>query len=368
MDNKGQGDLLIGIFLAICLFIAWIFSDSFVMWIIVPVGFLTAWVWASGTHQRDEYFKAKKTLIATVLVMGMIAGSAYYMLDRDFIFFPYNQNYYVALAGVFVALSLFFKWFGKKIIPISSVKDDDRLVQETMYEDYDFQSLGDTYSYRYKKFEDGDGRKGLTPKKVFNASGELTPRELSIQDIEMEAINKNDELKFYYEKVIYDMYNDLLSGSKNQNKMLEMYGYCFTIVPNIKSQAHFKEVLKEHSLFYYKIFCFLEKDMQKDFIGIKLRWQNLYADNLYCLEFCLISAILMVRRYMNFPVGDLAKYVKTSKDKNFLGCFSSLPADMGNVNSASVSASGIAYYYGYYKIHLESFLKDAEGVEGRWVH
>ncbi|MDD5373318.1 MAG: hypothetical protein PHO62_07840 [Sulfurimonas sp.] len=365
-SDKNYGDLLIGILLGIGLGLYAIFSDPFLLWIIIPSILLWLIVWASGTRYRDEFFNAKKVLQATVLVIVVIAFSVYYFTDRDFVFFAYNQNYYIVLASLLVSASLFFQWFAKKAIPISSVKDDDRLVQETMYEDYKFQPLGDTYAYRYAKFVDEAGQK-LNPKTVAKAKGKLTPRELKIDDIEMEAINFNDELKFYYEKLIYDMFNDFITGGKNQEKMQEMYGYSFTIVKGIKSQAHFKEVLKEHSLLYYKIFCFLEADMNKDFIGIKLRWQNLYKDNLYCLEFCLISVILMVRRYMNFPVGDLAKYVKSSKDKNFLGCFSSLPADMEKTESSSVNASGCVYYYAYYKIHIDSFLKDSVAIEERWL-
>lgn len=366
MNEKNAADLFIGVILAIGLLIYFIFADPFLLWLMFPVLFLIIIVWTSGTSHRDEYFKAKKTLMLTVATVGFMALAAYYFKDVDFTFFAYNQNGYVLFAALLVCCSLFMGWFTKKTIPISFLKDDDRLVQETMYEDYDFQTLGDTYAYRYSKFIDSN-RKKLSPAKVLEAQGDLTPLELTTHDIEMEAINDKDELKFYYEKVIYDMYNDLLQGGKNQNKMLEQYGYNLTIIHGIKSQAHFKEVLKEHSLLYYKIFCFLEDDMNKDFISIKLRWKNLYADNLHCLEMCLISSILMVRQYMNFPVGDMAKYVKNTKDKNFLGCFSSLPADFANVNSTSVSASGIAYYYIYYKIHLDWFLKDTQGVEERWL-
>lgn len=367
MNDKNVADLWIGVAASIAAFIGFIFLDPFLLWIIIPTLIFSTIVYGSGTTHRDEYFKSKKNLIATVFVVGFMTLATYYFMDSDFVFFPYNQNFYVFLAGNFVAVALFLNWFTKKAVPISSVDDDDRLVQETMYPDYGFQSLGDTYLYRYAKYKDEKSKDVLKPQDIFSSEGVLTPKELNVYDVEMEAINDDNELKFYYEKVLFDMYNDLLQGGKKQERMLEQYGYCFTVVDGIKSHEHFKEVLKEHSLLYYKIFCFLEADMKKSYIGIKLRWKNIYADNLHCLEFCLISVILMVRQYMNFPVGDMAKYVRTTKDKNFLGCFSSLPAELGNVDSTSVSASGIAYYYVYHKLHLEFFRRDVAAVEERWL-
>lgn len=358
MEKKGIGDKFFAIILLIGLVIYIAFTTSFLLSIVIPIGFVILYVLFSGSKHRDEYFKAKGNLIMGIVLLGALVMSVFYFLDDEFESFALYQDKYVYLSSVILVIALFMNWFTKQSLPISSIHDDDRLVQETMYEDYDFRPLGDAFLYRGMKFRDIDGRK-ISPDNIEKAKGILTPTEISSQDVEMVALNKKYELKFYYEKVLYDMYHSFLLG-KTDIKLLELYAYNLSIVKGIKDIDGFEKALKKESLFYYKLFQFLKADMNNPALKLKLNWKQIYADNYYCLEFCLISVILLVRQFINFPVGDLAKYVRTTKDKNFLGCFSSLPADYMNVNSTSVSASGAAYYYIYYKIHFEWFIKSTE--------
>lgn len=358
MEKKDSGDKIFGVILLIILVVYLAFTTSFLLTIVIPIGLVILYILFSGSKHRDEYFKAKGNLIIGIVGLGVLVVMVFYFVDEEFDNFFLYQDKYVYLAGLLLALSLFMNWFTKQSLPISSVIDDDRLVQETMYEDYDFRPLGDTFLYRGMKFRDSDNNK-ISPDTLEKAKGSLTPTDISSQDIEMVALNKKYDLKFYYEKVIYDMYHSFMAG-KTDVKLLELYGYNLTIIKGIEDISGFEKALKNESLFYYKLFQFLKADMNNPALGLKLNWKQIYVDNYYCLEFCLISVILLVRQYINFPVGDLAKYISNTKDKNFLGCFSSLPADYVNVNSTSVSASGVAYYYIYYKIHLDYFTKNTE--------
>lgn len=367
MKNEGELDILIGTVLGLIACIVLLFNDPFLIFVLLPIVVALFIVWTSGTTKRDHYFKAKKALMLTVGVVGGVAILAYYIFDNDFEYFAYNQGSYASLAVILFLVSLFLLWFMKRSVPISFPEDDERLVQETMYTDYEHYGLKEAFAYRGLKFIDSRGEK-IKVEELDKAVGEIISTEIDIRDLEMVAVNDNNELKYYYEKLLYDMYNAFAAGRYDAERMQQLYGYSLTIKPGIRSVTQFKKELAEVSLFYSKIFEFLERDMNSPGIKIKLNWKNLYVDNYQCLEFCLISAILMLRQYMNFPVGDLPKYVTTGKDKNFLGCFSSLPADFANVNSTSISPSGIAYYYIYYRMHLDWFVNSPdEKVIARWI-
>ncbi|MDQ1340804.1 MAG: hypothetical protein QG567_1962 [Campylobacterota bacterium] len=367
MKNEGSLDIYIGILLGFFLFLYFIITDPFLLVLIIPLSLYILIVLFSGTTLRDAYFKAKKNLLLTVAVSGFFVLAFYYFLDSDFTYFVFNQDSYVAIALFLVLLSLFLNWFSKRSIPISFLGDDERLVQETMYEDYSHKQLGDAYLYRMASFRDSKRELHAPDELHVVRSADWVAAELSVLDLEMEAIDSRDRMKFYYEKVVFDMFNDFCEGCKDSQKMLIMYGYNLTIVKGLKDIKRFEEALKKESFLYYKIFKFLEKDMNNPSIKIQMNWQNIYSDNYHCLELCLMSIILMVRQYLNFPVGDLAKYVVTKKDKNFIGAFSSLPADFANINSTSVSASGIGYYYTFYRIHYKWFAEDQSAVLARWV-
>lgn len=371
MNNKNNsGDLLIGVALLIIFCIYSIIKEPFLLNLLIPMGLILSFIYISGTNKRDTYFKSKRVLLGTTLGVGAFTISLFYLFDKDFIVFGYEKDYYLKYAIFFLFVSCFFAIYSKRFIPISFLEDDDRLVQETMYEDYDYKTLDQTFAYRGTKFIDKNGKK-ISANKIDSAKGKIKSIELSIDDLELVALNKNDELKFYYQKLIFDFYKILINDSTKltNDKLLKLYGYNFTFVKDLKNIEELKEAFKKESLLYYKIFTFLEIDMKNKDINISLKFENIYKDNLMCLEFILIAAILMVRQYMNFPVGDLMKYIITKKDKNFIGCFSSLPADFNNVNSTSISASGIAYYYLFYKLHFDWFNSSLDtDVIKRWVN
>jgi hypothetical protein len=370
MNNKDKsGDLIIGIILLVCFAIYFIIDEPFLLSLLIPISIILFLIYDSGTNKRDTYFKSKRVLLGTVALVGFMTILFFYMFNSDFEVFGYERDFYVNLGVFLVFVSAFFAWFSKQVIPISFIEDDDRLVQETMYEDYDFQTLGEVYAYRGITFKDETGN-SFTIKDLHKAKGKITSSELVTNDLEMVALNDKEHLKFYYEKLIYDFYKVLSDNSRKltNEHLLKLYGYNFTFIKRVKSEDELKKLLKKESLLYSKIYHFLEKDMKNPEINISLNIENICKDNLYCLELILISAILMVRQYMNFPVGDLMKYVKTKKDKNFIGCFSSLPADYSNVNSTSASASGIAYYFIYYKLHLIWFTSNTDReIIKRWV-
>lgn len=371
MNNKNNsGDILIGIIFLFIFALYSIINEPFLLSLMLPISLILIFIYVSGTNKRDTYFKSKRVLLGTTFGVGGITIVLFYLYDKDFLIFGFEKNSYISYAIFFLIISCFFSLYSKKFIPISFLDDDDRLVQETMYEDYDYKNLEQTFAYRGTKFIDKSGTK-LVVDKIDQAKGQIKSTELTIQDLELVALNKNDELKFYYQKVIYDFHKILIEQKSkiNNDKLLIIYGYNFTFVKDLKDINDLKEAFKEESFLYYKIFEFLEIDMRNKDINISLRFENIYKDNLMCLEFMLIAAILMVRQYMNFPVGDLMKYVVTKKDKNFMGCFSSLPADFNNINSTSVSASGIAYYFLFYKLHLDWFNSNLDSdVIKRWVN
>lgn len=371
MNNKNNsGDLLIGVFLLIIFCIYSIMKEPFLLNLLLPIGLILMLIYISGSNKRDTYFKSKRVLLGTTLGVGVVTIFLFYIFDKDFMVFGYEKSDYLKYAIIFLIISSFFAIYSKKFIPISFLDDDDRLVQETMYEDYDYKTLDQAFAYRGTKFVDKEGKK-IPAEKIANAKGKIRSIELTIADLELVALNKNDELKFYYQKLIFDFYKILINDSTKltNEKLLKIYGYNFTFVKNLKNVDELKEAFKKESFLYYKIFEFLELDMKNKDINISLKFENIYKDNLMCLEFILISAILMVRQYMNFPVGDLMKYINSVKDKNFIGCFSSLPADFNNVNSTSISASGIAYYYLFYKLHSDWFNSNLDmDIIKRWVN
>ena len=85
-----------------------------------------------------------------------------------------------------------------------------------MYEDYEYKTLSQNFLHRGIKFRDEKGNK-ITAKNIDQAEGMLTPTELDITELEMVAINKKDELKFYYEKLIYDFYKVFINDKTLKN-------------------------------------------------------------------------------------------------------------------------------------------------------
>jgi hypothetical protein len=369
MENDKNGlERLLAVVAGILILVVVVFVKPYMALLFLFVGVVVFTIYNSTSNKRDEYYKARNNLMFIVASVGFLVACFYYLHHDSFLLFDFHQSSFVLYSYLIFALSLFLLWFNKRAVPISFLSDDDRMVQETMYEDYDYQTLGEAFAYRGLKFRDELGNK-ITPKTASKAVGKLSITELRIDDLEMVAINSKGSLKFYYEKLIYDMYNDLIfnNGGK-QEDFRKIYGYNFTIKKGLKNIVDFRNALKDESLLYSKIFYFLEKEMNNPAINLKLNFRKLYVDNLCCLELCLIASILMVRQYVNFPVGDLMKYVKTPKDINFMGCFSSLPADFSNVNSTAINPKGCAYYYIFYKLHLAWFVKvgDKEVVR-TWV-
>lgn len=368
-DGKKSLDNFIGIMVGLMMVLFFIFKEPFLMVILLPATIFAFIVYTNGSPKRDEYYKSKFNILIVVIICAVVPILFYYIADDSFEQFKYEQDYYVILAFLLCVVSLFFVWFSKRVIPISFLHEDDRIVQETMYEDYDYSTLSDVYSYRGVKFRDEKGNKCTSSNVLNKASGKLTSTLLDIHDIEIEVLNTDGKLKFYYEKLIYDMYNDfVLNRLKKQDLMMKRYGYNLTFDKSIRNVVDFRNSLAKESLLFSKIFSFVEKDMKNESLQLRLNLGNILKDNFYCLELSLIAAIMMLRQYANFPVGDMPKYVKSKKDKNFIGCFSSLPTDYKNLNSTSVSASGIAYYYIFYKLHIKWFNEASnKEVIDRWL-
>lgn len=370
MEKSNDLDMWIGIFLlgifVVCFFI---FEPSLII-ISIPLTIVAYTIFISGSEKRDEYYTSKKILFWTIVAIQFFIFCFYFLIKQEFEQFVFYKDKYVFIGFLFAIISLFFVWFNKKIIPISFIEDDDRIVQETMYEDYDYKDLGEAFLYRGSKFKDENG-KIITANNLNEATGTLTPIELDILELEMVATNKKDELKFYYEKLIYDFYRVFtkdtnLKTLKNQS-LLKTYGYNFTFI-ECEDLEQFKEILKTQSIFFQKLFYFLEKDMLSSEINISVNIKNIVDDNNKCLELVLITVFLLVRQFMNFPTGDLAKYITCQKDYQFFGALSSLPSDYVDINSTSVGPSGIAYYYIFYKIHLNNFqIKNEKEIFNRWL-
>ncbi len=372
MKETNDLDLFIGIGIFSLIVIYFFAIEPFLILITAPLLIVAFIIYTSGTNLRDEFFKSKKVLIWSVIALIFFNMSFYFFLNKDFTYkyFMFNQDKYVLFGFIFICLALFFNWFNKKIIPISFVQDDDRIVQETMYEDYEYKTLSQNFLHRGIKFRDEKGNK-ITAKNIDQAEGMLTPTELDITELEMVAINKKDELKFYYEKLIYDFYkvfiNDKTLKNLNNEKLLMLYGYNFTFI-ECKNIDDFKNNLKNQSLLMQKIYYFLEKDMKNPDINISMNIKNIFEDNNNCFELALMTIFLMVRQFMNFPTGDLGKYINTPKDYQFFGALTSLPSDYFDIGSTSVVPSGIAYYYIFYKLHLNNFqIKTEKEIIDRYV-
>lgn len=371
MKESNDIDLLIGIFILSIIAAYLFFIEPFLILISFPIAIITFVIYASGSNLRDEFFKSKKVLLWSCFIMFFLNISFYFFFNNDFEkYFVFNQDKYVLISFLFLFLTLFFNWFNKKIIPISFVKDDDRIVQETMYEDYEHKTLTENFIHRGTVFKDETGKK-ITIKNLNEARGMLTATELDIKELEMVTINKNDSLKFYYEKLIFDFYRVFTKDKKiktlNNEKLLILYGYDITYA-ECKNMEDFKNSLRNYSLMFQKIFYFLEKDMNNPEINISMNIKNIFEDNHNCFELSFMMIFLMVRQYMNFPMGDLGKYIDTAKDYQFFGTLTSLPSDYYDIGSTSVCPSGIAYYYIFYKLHLNNFqIKSEKEILDRYV-
>ena len=363
-ENSGM-DSIIGIGLIIIIFIWAMVISPIYLFVLIPIAIMIFVIFSSSLSQRDEYFKSKNAIMGTTAGIGVLGAALYFLNKDDFDYFWIYQNNYILISMIFVMISAFGLIYYKKFIPVSFIKDDDRFVQQTMYRDYDYIDLRDRFAYRGLKFRSEDGEK-YTPQTLIKAKTPYKSTELSIFDLEVEAVNDKDELKFYYQKLIYDFYNDFMfDKNKNAEKLLCLYGYNITVVYNLRSISAFKKALKKESLLYYKIFSFLELDMKK--IGIKINFKKIYNDNYCSLELTLLGIIQYVRLFANFPVGDFGKYVLTTKDRNFLSAFGSLPTDYQNISSTTIAPLGIGYYYLFYKIHYNWFVSiEAKEFEKEW--
>ncbi len=361
-------DKFIFIFLAIILLFVGIIADAFLLVLIIPSIMVIAGIYFSSDAKRDEYLKAKRAAVFAVLFVSIINFLGYFLYDDFFNALVFNQDSIVYLSAFMLLASMFIKWFSKRAIPVSFLEDDDRIVQETMYEnDEDIAAgynLKNAFLYRSTRLKDGNGQI-FDAKDIHKAKGELTPVELDISDIEIEALNGKGELKFYYEKLIFDMYNDFITNNdpKTQEKFEKYYGYNFTIDHGLTTEEDFVKALKETSLFYYRVYQFIKKDANNKDTSIEFRFDLMYIDNFHCLEFVLVTMFLMIRQYVNFPTGNLGMYVKTPKDKHFLGLLASLPANFYATNTTSSSASGVAYYYTYYAINKKRFQNIKETIK-----
>lgn len=353
MNQKDGGlDTIIGYFIFAVLFVIGIFMSPIYLTVIISGAIIAFIIFTASTSNRDEYYKSRQNLMLTVGGLILLVCSFYFLIEDDFTAFYYNQDFFIEISLLMVVISGFSLLFYKKMIPFSFLKEDSRFVQQTMYKDYNYIGLKDRFAYRGVKFLDKNFTK-FTPNTLKKVKNDFKSTELDIFDLEVEAVNKTSgELQFYYQKLIYDFYNDLFfNKNKNNQKLLKMYGYNLSIIHNLKNIEEFKEALKKESLLYYKIYYFLELDIKK--IKIKINFEKIYYDNKHCLELTLIGIIQLVRFYSNFPVGDLGKYCETIKDHNFLSAFSSLPTDIRNIKSTTIAPMGIGYYYIFYQLHLD---------------
>jgi hypothetical protein len=350
--------------IGVVLFVVLIIYDIFLLTIFIP-GFIAMMIVFSVTSkEKNEYYKAKQVLTLS-LAFTLVVIMSFYYLFQNFFETPLKDASYILFLSAFFMLSVAFLWLNKRVVPVSFLEDDDRIVQETMYEDGDYtQNLQRAFAYRGTLFKDGVGKK-IKPTEIHKAKGTLIPLDLDLWDVETEAVDKNGELKS--QAAIFNLFQDLvLNEGKNQKQLEKYYGYCYTIELTVRNEKEFAEALKNTSIFYYKIYEFLKKDCDHPQVQVDFVFQAMYLDSLRCLEITLMLMIHMTRQYMNFPVGDLSKYVRTTKDKQFLGAFASLPSDFYSPGTTSVAPAGVAYYYAYYAIHGEGF-EDIEGTMKRYV-
>jgi len=369
MAKEDGGDKISFYIMAAILIIGIIFYKPFVIVILLPSLFILFNVVVTGSEQRDEFFKGRLALTWACLFLALIVFVIDYEMQNSFKNLIYSQNSLVLYGIIPFFISLYLMMYGKRILPISFLNDAPELFkQETMYEDDNFRDLKLAYLYRGVSFKDEYGRK-LTPKKIAKADSkvDISSTKIDTFDIETVILDDNEHLKFYYEKLIFDLYNDFVANKgANQDKLEKYYGYSFTIRKDVINEKDFEEALKETSLLYYKIYTFIKKDMDSDVVSKSFRFENMYKDSFHCLELTLMLMIEMLRQFMNFPVGDFPKYVKNRKDMNFIGAFASLPSEFYLVTTTSIAARGVAYYFVFYKIHAKRF-EDAAGTVKRYV-
>jgi hypothetical protein len=347
-------------------FIALLYVDIFLLTIFTPI-FIAIIVLISATSkEKNEYYKAKQFILLSLVLLSFLIMSIYFIVE-GFFTNPIKGFPFILTISFLFVLAAGFLWMNKRAVPVSFLADDDRLIQETMYEDEDYtQTLQRAYAYRGTVFLDDAGSK-IKPNQVSKAKGNLIPLDLTLYDVETIAVDKSGHLKSFYQDAVLNLFTDLvLNEGKKQTQFERYYGYCFTVDHSIKSEKEFAEKLKEESLFYYKIYEFLKKDCDHPQVKVKFNFQAMYLDNLRCLELTLMLMIHMTRQYMNLPTGNFAKYSRTKKDKQFLGAFSSMPSDFYATGSTSVAPAGVAYYYAYYAIHTDGF-KDIQGTMKRYV-
>ena len=359
MNNKENGldtfmmYLILGISIVVVLFIAPIYLT-----LVIPFSIILLLLHTSSSSDKDEFREAKKNIIfSTLFVVGM-SGSIYFIFSADFIGlnYFYQGYFYVYLALFLLFANIFIFMYRKKFFPLSFLKDSDIFVQQTMYADYKYMTLKDKFLYRGTKFINSKMSK-LKAKDIKSKNiRDIKSTELSIFDIEVEAVNKKGELLFYYQKLLYDFYNLFFMETytiQNVNYLKMHYGYSLTCSYTIENEKEFENKLQEVSLLYSKIWEFLKLDMKK--VNVHINIIKVFENNRNCLELSLLFAIEWMRFYVNFPVGDLAKYVKTVQDRNFLSAFSSMPTDYKNIQSTTIKPMGIGYYYLFYQLHLDAF-------------
>jgi len=351
------GVILVAVLIALVLF--WV--NPYFIIVFLPI-FMTALAVVSLLRsERDEYYHARKNLLIAVFLVGFL-GMAFYLITNSL--FEYAFLHTLALSVVLGAGVLFgfgLLWATKRATPVSFLKEDPRIVQETMWEDgnYDL-TLGKTFAYRGLTFQDLATGKKLKRHEIKYAKGELKPLELDVDDVETESMDDMGVLKPFYQAAIVALSSDLSKGGQMQAHLESLYGYSFTIRKDVACEKDFEKALAGTSLLYSKVYYFLKKDMAHPDLKVSFNFEAMFIDNLYCLELTLMLMIHMARQFVNFPVGDMAKYVQSQKDKNFLGAFGSMPSEYYAPDTTSVAGPGIAYYYVYYVLHRERFENQKE--------
>lgn len=339
------------VFTIIGLFIEPVYIGLLLSVIGVLFGVYTSW----SSNNRDEWYFPRRDLLFYVLFIGFMAGGLYFMIIDDIDKFNENKDFFLILSfGLFILSSVMLSLY-KRAYPISFIKEHpEKFVQQTMYRDDEHIGLKERFLYRGVKFLDENKFKKykVDDLEYIEGKDDIKSLELDIFDLEVEAVNEKGDLQFYYKKLVYDFYHEFFINNLRGNEdLLKSYGYNFTINRNLSGIGNFEAALKRESYLYYKIWEFLKKDIKK--VKVKINYIKIFKDNDFCLELILLSLIQYMRMWVNFPVGDFAKYAESVKDRNFLSAFKSMPTDIINLKSTTIAPMGIGYYYIFYKLHLD---------------
>lgn len=328
---------------------------------------------SSGKNERDEYHKAKKELKWVVLFVGGFCFLLYLMLFK--IMKIEAGAFHIIVSFLLFIVGVIYLRYFKRAYPVRFLQDDERFVQEKMY-DYIEGDLDASFAHRVLKSMKLPNKPRAYPTLV-------TTKEINhIAYDELKGV-----MPLGVQKAVIEILNEGFSGGKNNDYLIKSYGYCFNVLnKDIDTIEKFETFLKEFSHFYFMVYTVITTELKS--VKKELNYKQIKEQHKGIVELMMLAMLHAARYYKNVPAGNMGGAL-FKKDRNnyianlwqyhkdrkiytqnyaLLAAIYALPSDIKDVTSTTVGAAGVAIYFGYYKINEEFFQNHTEEeIIKKWV-